>query len=166
MRNFIDVVNKSTILGSLQSDNSRDKAVVEDAEAMSVIINQRFHALVTSLKQSPLATKIKIFGSAASKKENPGDIDLFVDLRGGEMKDARHLLHLAAKFYGMLDPFVLIEIRGRAQLITRNDEANGWQIARNTKALLAAGQAGIPFEAVEWPKAWMQKQTDRGLEKT
>ena len=63
--------------------------------------NKRMNELVSKLMALPYADDIRVFGSAARGKDKPGDIDLFIDLRGkGKHGAWTELLALAREYYG------------------------------------------------------------------
>lgn len=109
------------------------------------------NVVVAALKRHPLATSIKIFGSAATDKERPGDIDCFLEAD----LDYTHphimqLLAVASKYYGSCDPFYYWS--SQRVLFSRNDYANQWVRAKNARAIIVAGRVGIPI--LEFSKTW------------
>lgn len=97
--------------------------------------------VVRELMALPYASEIHVFGSYAGTKEKPVDIDVFIDLRGqSDQRIARYneLLHVGARHYGFLDPF----LRTDAGLLVRNDTSTGWTRAKNATAIEAAMDAG------------------------
>ncbi len=102
-------------------------------------MNEKITNIINELKQSKHSDRIYIVGSIAKGINAPGDLDVFVDLRELSIKDIdlqdfKYLINLASrKFgnYGWFDPFLML----KDTLISRNDEATGWQRAFNEKQL-------------------------------
>lgn len=101
----------------------------------------RIIAIAESLMRLPYSRRMMVFGSMAAHKENPGDIDIFLDCRGtaGSAADKRdqlsgyaELIRISRKHYGSVDPFLIFD----DCLLVRNDLATGWVRARNAKSLL------------------------------
>lgn len=105
--------------------------------------------IVDTVSQLPFSDRVKIFGSAASGKEKPGDIDLFVDCEGMNAQDIRelsvNLIRLARQHYGMLDPFLLI----KGVLHTRADDAGGWIKSKAQSEMIKAGRSGVSLGDIE-----------------
>lgn len=94
----------------------------------------RLSLVASELLDLPYADKIMVFGSYASDKEEPADIDVFLDLRGhGQIDPGTYngLLRIAVRHYGWLDPF----LRTDAGLLVRSDEARHWVRASNAAAI-------------------------------
>lgn len=110
-----------------------------------------FKSLLLRLGDTPRSDCLKIFGSFASGKALPGDIDVFVDakdLASDEIKElSAHLMGLAKEFHGVLDPFILVN----QTLYCRNDGSTGWIPARNADALRRAGEQGIALASCRMP---------------
>jgi predicted nucleotidyltransferase len=108
--------------------------------------------LMKALSASPLADRIRVFGSTVNGKANPVDIDIFVDMSDMESNaDKASLLKLAAQFYPLLDPFVLVKdtlSKSGLRLITRDERAQTWEPAKHANALLKAGRAGRPLREI------------------
>lgn len=105
--------------------------------------------LAVILAQGAGTQGITVFGSLARSAERPGDLDLLIDLRHEDdwraARAARLALRLARENYGKVDPF----LRTRDGLIVRNDEATGWQRAKNARAILGnATREGVPISEV------------------
>lgn len=99
--------------------------------------------ILTVLAQSPLASSIRIFGSAADPSRQPKDIDAFVEIDGlYDRKDVQTLLSIAYEKYGMFDPFLL----SAGVLWTRSNDATRWVKARNAHSLTSAGRTGISVD--------------------
>jgi len=96
-----------------------------------------FQYVLENLETLPFKDKIRVFGSIAQGSKDPGDIDLFVDLRDQafvddrQLQPYRRLISIAGSQYGWVDPFLMFE----NALFVRNDHATGWQRARNATAL-------------------------------
>lgn len=110
--------------------------------------NASLSAVLNDLSVLVGSEHIKVFGSVARGKQVPGDVDLYVDLDGLE-PDAEKaltgsLMRLARKHYGMVDPF----LDKGGVLYTRNDQATGWQKAKQSSKMRAAGRSGAPFDEV------------------
>ncbi len=123
---------------------------------------QPIHMVLDELRHHPFAPYLRVFGSAAKKPllKVPGDIDVFIDtalvnLPKDKFTEAtRSLLQIANKHYGAFDPFILIhqklgiiddKEKVRKVLYCRNERATAWVPAKNSRALIAAGKAGIPL---------------------
>lgn len=103
----------------------------------------RLYSIAKQLNELPHASKIYLFGSLVSDKANPNDVDCFLDAREyasweDTLKAYRQTIagmrRIAYVHYGSVDPFV----RTQSQLIVRNDEATGWKVAANARALTHA----------------------------
>ncbi len=95
--------------------------------------SSQFLDILDQLRDAP----ITIFGSAATKGiDQAKDLDVFLDLDAnpGAKKYVRMLLDLAHEHYGWLDPFVLKD----GVLYVRNDQATGWQRAKNGLSMLSS----------------------------
>ena len=106
-------------------------------EMESNIYQKIVHILKTNAKIKALHDRIKIFGSVADGKSNPGDIDLMVDFsdyNGSTIfppNECSILLSLARKYYGDIDIFVKVQ----NTLYCRNDYASGWELANHAKKI-------------------------------
>lgn len=104
---------------------------------------QHLHAL-------PNIEHVRVFGSAVTRPDTAGDLDLALCPPPGTLKDPSmqatigELLQAARRWYGALDPFVLT---AQGTLNVRSDDANRWQLAKNAHALALAIQQGEPFPA-------------------
>lgn len=128
---------------------------------------EKLDRIVDGLKANPLASRIRIFGSAL-QKDVPGDIDAFYEGPSDIDKSVRDAalhayLMLAVQGgyhgnYGYMDPFVLGKdgiLFGRNE---RYDSSTAWRRchAGTMRAMIAAGRAGTPvleFQrrfAAEW----------------
>lgn len=143
--------------------------------------NDRLNLILDALRDHPLAQRFHIAGSLAQGCRTPGDVDLVIDLRDrvfgtpGE-STGRETLRLFSDVlrlaggpnYGLLDPFCLFKDR----LITRNDDATGWQYAANARALRASlVDDMVPLWRVEplpamWELDGLRKEDLRPLPKT
>jgi predicted nucleotidyltransferase len=119
---------------------------------------ERLDGIVDALRANPLASCMRVFGSAAANPDQiPGDIDIFVDFRSTDAaRQIREqalsellLLAVAGGYhgnYGSFDPFVL---NRQGVLYCRNGGPTrysvGWQKAGRAQELIAAGRAGIPL---------------------
>lgn len=108
----------------------------------------KLHTVLSELTQLPHADRLRVFGSVKAGKELPGDVDVFADTEGMSSEDikefSRNLISIARRYYGCLDPFLLV----KGKLHSRNDDANGWEYAHKAPQLLSAGRDGIPLEDV------------------
>ena len=106
------------------------------SQMKAVDLNESIDQLLTILRKSPWAGQIRIFGSVATGKTNPNDLDVIVDMRDRSSEDfinaSAWLLSLARKFYGQFDPFILT----RNGLLVRNPEATDWVRAKHAKKIL------------------------------
>lgn len=99
--------------------------------------NQKLLAIAKAMSRLPYADKIMVFGSMAAGAEQPGDIDVFVDLPDTPFTDSEQcreffdLIGLANRNYGYVDPF----IRFADDLVVRNDAATGWTTAKNKREI-------------------------------
>lgn len=101
----------------------------------------RLSQVVGELLDLPYADRIMVFGSYAGEKDDPVDIDVFVDLRGigrARPESYQELLHIGARHYGWLDPF----LRTDEGLLVRSDTCGSWVKAKNARELCAAMDAG------------------------
>ena len=109
--------------------------------------NKRNNNVLAALKALSYAADIRLFGSAVKGKEAPGDLDVFLDLRG---KDRKHpawkdLVSIAHKYYGSLDPFIITD----DGVMVRNDYATGWIVSKKqNKMVREMLQDGIPIVSV------------------
>lgn len=117
---------------------------------------RRLDSIMDALRESPLASSIRIFGSASSKRV-PGDIDAFLeeplDFPADKLEAVhRDILALAVKGgyrgnYGSFDPFLLSR---EGVLLTRNDGDSSYNVAwkkasrKSAEELVSAGRLGIP----------------------
>ncbi len=123
-------------------------AAATDDAALAHLL--RLRAALAALRASPLAERIRVFGSAARRDEParvPGDLDVFVDAVDGP--DMRVLLRLMIRFWPQIDGFVV----WNGMLMCRTPSADGrilsWMpVERRVATLLKAGRAGIPLDAV------------------
>lgn len=98
---------------------------------------ERLLGIAKQMSSLPCAPKIQVFGSMAELKENPVDIDVFVDMSdipftsSDQCREFFDLIRLAHRNYGYVDPF----IRFSDALVVRNDEASGWMKANNRRAI-------------------------------
>lgn len=108
----------------------------------------KLHTVLSELTQLPHADRLRVFGSVKAGKELPGDVDVFADTEGlasEEIKEfSRNLISIARRYYGDLDPFLLV----KGKLHSRNDDANGWTLAKNAADILAAGREGTPLQDI------------------
>jgi hypothetical protein len=103
------------------------------------IIDKILDILKTNPKITPFIGRMKIFGSVAQSKENPGDVDIMLDysdFKGryyhpSEISGISIFLSLARKYYGSVDPFVKV---GKL-LYCRNDAATGWIEAKHARKI-------------------------------
>lgn len=100
-------------------------------------------SLILQIATLPSADRIVVFGSAAAGKENPRDLDVclladdYPDWKSAvsaHRETIQRLRELAFQNYGALDPFVLTS----SVLVVRNDEATGWQRAKNSPGIARA----------------------------
>lgn len=112
---------------------------------------RRLSSVLEALRALPFADRIVVFGSVSSGAFLPGDLDVSVDLASGKAGDvagiAGSLLSLASRHYGYLDTF-LVDARGG--LHVRNENANGWERARNAKGIKAGIKAGVRLPDLSW----------------
>lgn len=110
--------------------------------------HERLVAVVEALRGLPGSGRLKVFGSASTDKEIPGDIDVYADTSGmtpAEIADlSRGLMVIARTNYSYLDPFLLV----KGKLMCRNDEATGWATAKLAKQIARAGEAGVTLEGL------------------
>jgi len=116
----------------------------------------KLDAIIDALKQNPLAPRIRIFGSAITDKDLPGDIDAFFEGPSGLGKEQfreaiTQYLRLGARGsgnYGLFDPFWLRKTKllgeWKSELYVRNDEGTAWMYAQQQVELTKAGRAGVP----------------------
>ena len=118
---------------------------------------QTIQALKTDPRFAPFRDRIRVFGSLAGGKTNPGDIDILVDLGGlnpapkGTGEGMSALLELL-KQYGRLDPFVYGYSRNLGKEVLWCAYGDfirpQWTIAKNARAILKAGRAGMPLSEI------------------
>lgn len=117
-------------------------------------LNTSITAVLTVLRDLPSADKILVFGSVAKNADAPGDLDvaLYVpecanwnEAKAEHLETINAMRALAYRYYGSFDPFVMTA----GVLAVRNDEATGWQKARNAIALKKAiKKDGVPLAEV------------------
>lgn len=130
----------------------RPKGVGDMGEqTLSPSVRAALEDLVALDMGSTLGHSVNVFGSLIRGKDNPFDIDCFLDLGDVEFKSDDQLkpfvplLRIAQKHYGSVDPFIIFSNR----LIVRSDCARGWVLARNRAELTAAMRAeGVPLQGV------------------
>lgn len=103
---------------------------------MNTGLNPSISTMLDALEGATHARRFLVFGSVARKEPRPGDLDMAVDLRDrsftGEIPaEARGLLALARRHYGLFDPFLMFN----NALLGRNAEATSWVRATNAGAL-------------------------------
>ena len=116
-------------------------------------MNANLTIVLQALKKSPLAARVKVFGSYAKQMPDPKDIDVVVEFSvlptDSERAELNRLLSLARHHYGVLDIFVL---QPHSPLLVRNDLATGWQRAKNaTQIKLAIKNDGILLDDIAFP---------------
>lgn len=114
-------------------------------------LNTSIKAVLTALRDLPSADKIMVFGSVAKDAATPGDLDVALcvpecanwnEAKAEHQETIDAMRRLAYRYYGSFDPFVMTA----SILAVRNDEATGWQKARNAVALKKAiKQDGTPL---------------------
>jgi predicted nucleotidyltransferase len=118
---------------------------------------QTIQALKTDPRFAPFRDRIRVFGSLAGGKTNPGDIDILVDLGlnpapKGTGEGMSALLELL-KQYGRLDPFVYGYSRNLGKEVLWCAYGDfirpQWTIAKNARAILKAGRAGMPLSEIK-----------------
>jgi hypothetical protein len=122
--------------------------------------NKTKNELLDKLRSRSYAEHVVVFGSTATGKEVPGDIDVFVDQSSIGIDEfmrsnlAGELLWFSRKYYGSFDPFVLLsqgvlDGKSRTILITRNEYGNGWIKAKHSREILKGVKShGIPLLSV------------------
>jgi hypothetical protein len=113
-----------------------------DATPLSPSIPEILDGILLEISQMPMKGQALIFGSCATDKVNPGDVDVWLDMRELTLDEfkackgfasVKPLLDLARQHYGLLDPFIRFQ---DDVLVVRNDEATGWTMAKNARALV------------------------------
>lgn len=102
-------------------------------------VHKALRALIKLEISGSLGRPIKVFGSLNTSKENPFDVDCFIDARDisfshENLKPFSPLIALAKKHYGSIDPFIIF----KNALYVRSDTATHWIPARNAKELEGA----------------------------
>jgi len=79
-----------------------------EALAWKRATNGDMNAIMSEIRNLPYADRIRVYGSAAQGKPYPGDLDIWLDLRGTawNLEDAEPILMLARGCPGMFDPIV------------------------------------------------------------
>lgn len=133
-------------------DTADQPGLTEDQLAHIKVLRRILRFLATDERLAPMQGRIKVFGSSASGKDCPGDIDAYIDFSDSTdsyqhpsvIPGANLLLAVARQFYGTFDPFVRV---GKI-LYARSDDANGWVTARQVREIRKAGEAGRPPQDV------------------
>jgi len=103
--------------------------------------NGDFNTILSQLRELPFADRMKVYGTGATGKPFPGDIDVWIDFRGTgfTMEDAEHVLAMAKGYPGMFDPVLATD----AGCFSRGDWGAEWEIipdhGRVEEAVLADG---------------------------
>jgi len=129
-------------------------------------------ALFEALIVSPLADRMRVFGSVARGSTIPGDLDVFIDLMDPpfegrwtqgraptveETKELGRIIRLASKHYGDFDPFVRVH-RG---VNVRNKWAEDWVRAKEAERFWeTVKREGVPLRIAF--AAW-QEAKQRGV---
>lgn len=126
---------------------------------MSTILKGQFKtilpALMLACQDSAVADTLFVFGSVARGFDNPGDLDIFADLRHVGVRDFTQrgmgqeytfLLKLAHprtfNYAGHFDPFILLS----DALLCRNEHCTSWVRAQHAKPLITAMlKEGVPL---------------------
>jgi hypothetical protein len=127
-------------------------------EAMLAAQLDKLDSIVATLKSSPIASSIRIFGSAVHAEHGmvPGDIDVFLEAPFHVPLEERGpaifaILELTeGDNYGFLDAFRLVKPQWQAPVLLVRGEArvrNQWVGAnkKSADAIVEAGRAGIPI---------------------
>lgn len=104
----------------------------------------QINKLLKHLVTLEFASDIKVFGSVATGKAEPTDLDIFVDFstmtrRQYLLSDPggarlQPLLNLAWNYYGSFDPFLRF---ANDDLLVRSDDASKWIKSKNAGAICA-----------------------------